>query len=139
MISDRETSEMALLDVDSDGKDELITIEPFHGGSLRIYRSEAPGWSLAWEGKIDFGHSLVARHVSGVPSILVSNRAGSRDLLLLQWKRRAQPAAGALPDPERIVLEEGAGAASMLVLHHQGRDLVFSTNQVRGEVVVYES
>jgi hypothetical protein len=137
-VTDRETSEIALFDIDSDGTDELITIEPFHGSSLRVYRPAVSGWTLAWEGRIDFGHSLLARNVNGVPGILVSNRAGSRDLLLLQWGKQAHAAAGALPDPERIVLEEGAGAANMLVLRHEGRDLVFSTNQVRGEIVMYE-
>jgi hypothetical protein len=137
-VFDREASELALFDIDADGTDELITIEPFHGSSLRVYRPAASDWTLAWEGKIDFGHSLVARHVNGVPSILVSNRAGSRDLLLLQWGKRVRSGSAPLEDPERTVLEEGAGAANVLVLRRQGRDLVFSTNQVRSEVVVYE-
>ena len=35
---DRKVSELALVDLDSDGKEEMITIEGFHGDALCIYR-----------------------------------------------------------------------------------------------------
>ena len=137
-LMDREISEVALFDVDSDGRDELLTIEPFHGSVLRICRVASGRWKTAWEGTLAFGHGLAARPVNGVPSVLVSNRAGSRDLLLLQWRQRSPREEGSLGDPVITVVEEGAGAANMLVLRHEGKDLVFSTNQAKGEIVRYE-
>jgi hypothetical protein len=137
-VMDREISEVALFDVDSDGRDELLTIEPFHGSALRIYSVASGRWKTAWEGTLAFGHCLAAATVNGVPSVLVSNRAGSRDLLLLQWRQRSPREESSLGDPLITVVEGGAGAANMLVLRHEGKDLVFSTNQAKGEIVRYE-
>jgi hypothetical protein len=135
-VMERETSELALLDLDGDGIDELITIEPFHGSSLRVYRPGRGPGSPAWEGKLEYGHCLAARSINGVASLLVSNRAGSRDLLLLQWGSGAR--GGTLGEPEVTVLDAGAGAANMTVLRQNGRDLIFATNQTAGEVACFE-
>jgi hypothetical protein len=135
-VMERETSELALIDLDGDGSVELITIEPFHGSSLRVYRPGRKGWSPAWEGKLDFGHCLLAQKIDGLASLLVSNRAGSRDLLLLRWNRGR--GARMLGEPSVTVLEAGAGAANMTVLRHEGRDLIFATNQAAGEIACYE-
>jgi hypothetical protein len=135
-VMQSEVSEIALLDIDGDGTEELVTIEPFHGNTVRVYRQEARSWRKAWEGGLEFGHCLWAGTFSGTPSILASNRAGSRDLLLFQWDRRAR-GTGSLADPERIVVDAGAGAANMIVLRHEGSDLIFSTNQAAGEVVCF--
>jgi hypothetical protein len=135
-VLSQEISEIALVDVDGDGADELVTIEPFHGNALRIYRQEAGRWQKVWEGALEFGHCLWAGTLGGVPSIMASSRAGSRDLLLLRWDPRSAR-SGSLADPERIVVEAGAGAANMLVLKNDGVELIFATSQAAGEVVCY--
>ena len=135
-VMESEVSEIAVLDIDGDGVEELVTIEPFHGNTLRIYRRDASRWSRIWETGLEFGHCLWAGSFGGAPGILASNRAGNRDLLLFQWKGHA-PADRGLPDPERTVVDAGVGAANMLVLEHGGGELIFSTNQVTGEIACY--
>ena len=126
-----ETSEMALLDVDGDGEEELVTIESFHGNMLRAYRRAPSGWTPFWEAELQFGHGLLAGAFLGARSVLVSSRAGAKDLLLFQF----DPAAPARP--RRTVLEEGAGAANMVVVSHGGKDHVLSANQAAGQIVLY--
>jgi hypothetical protein len=126
-----ETSEMALLDVDGDGEAELITIEPFHGNALRAYRRAPSGWTPFWEGELQFGHGLWAGTFLGMRSVLVSSRAGPKDLVLFQFD------AAAPARPRRIVLEPGAGAANMAVVSHAGKDHVLSANQAAGQIVLY--
>ena len=130
----QEVSEIAVFDVDGDGADELITIEPFHGNSIHIYKLVGSRWQLAWEAGLDFGHGLLAGMLNGVRSVLVSNRAGNRDLLLFEF---AAPPGRGIPDPKRHVVDPGAGAANMLVVRHDGADHIFSTNQAAGEIVSY--
>ncbi len=125
-----ETSEMAMLDVDGDGRPELVTIEPFHGNALRAYRSSPAGWTPFWEAELQFGHGLVAGTFQGRPSVLVSSRAGSKDLLLFQF----EPADRS---PRRVVVDGGAGAANALLLAHQGKDHILSANQAAGQIVLY--
>lgn len=125
-----ETSEMALLDLDGDGRDELVTIEPFHGNALRAYRRTPSGWSAFWEAELQFGHGLLGGPFQGRPSLLVSSRAGARDLLLFQF-------GGDPGNPRRIVVDAGAGAANALMLAHEGRDRILSANQAAGQIVLY--
>jgi hypothetical protein len=39
--------------------------------------------------------------------------------------------------PRKIVVDEGAGAANMLVLPRAGGNLLFATNQAEGEIAAY--
>jgi hypothetical protein len=127
----QETSEMAVFDMDGDGADEIITIEPFHGNTLRAYRKSGKSWSAFWDAELEYGHCVLAGMFDGRRSIIVSNRAGGKDLLLFQFGD--EPAR-----PKRIVVDAGAGAANMLVLGHGGHDRLFAANQAAGEIVMYE-
>jgi hypothetical protein len=127
----QEVSEIAVADLDGDGRDELVTIEPFHGSALRAYRQTPGGWSVFWEAEISFGHCVLAGAFAGRGSVLVSNRDGSRDLLLFQFSAEAPSR------PTRIVVEAGAAAANMLVLTVEGTDRIVSANQAAGEIALY--
>jgi hypothetical protein len=126
----RETSEMAVFDLDGDGADELVTIEPFHGNALRGYKRSGNGWSAFWEAELEFGHCVLAGMFEGRRSVLVSNRSGSRSLLLFQFGDDPRK-------PRRIIVDDGVGAANMLMLRHAGRDHVFAANQTPGQIVMY--
>jgi hypothetical protein len=127
----QEVSEMAVADLDGDGVDELVTIEPFHGSALRAYRRSGAGWQAFWETEISFGHCVLAGTFEGRPSVLVSSRTGSKDLVLFRFD-------GSAPGrPEAVIVDAGAAAANMLLLPWQGRDRIFSANQAAGELVLY--
>ncbi len=130
-------SEIAVFDVDGDGRDELITIEPFHGNSLCVYRQDSRGWQKAWETELSYGHCLLAGLFRQAPSILVSNRDGNRDLVLYRFEGSVVQGKSRLLSPSRIVVDAGAGAANMLALRHDGTDLIFATNQAGGEIALY--
>jgi hypothetical protein len=124
-----ETSEMALADLDGDGRDELVTIEPFHGNLLRAYRRAGSGWSAFWEAELQFGHGLWAGTFQGRPTVLVGNRAGPKDLVLFAFDPDGQP--------RRIVVDEGAGAANALVVRTPGGHALLSANQAAGQIALY--
>jgi hypothetical protein len=126
-----EVSEVAAFDLDRDGNEELVTIEPFHGNVLRAYRKSSGRWEPFWETEISFGHCVLAGSFAGSASVLVSNRSGSRDLLLFQFDPNTPS------KPKRFVVDEGVGAANMLVLQINGVDHIFSANQAAGEVALY--
>ena len=129
----QEVSEIAVFDLDGDGEPELVTIEPFHGNVLAVYKQHQGVWTRVWEAPLDYGHCVLADTVFGRPSIVVSNRAGTKDLLLYQFH-----GPDTLTRPTRTVVESGVGAANMLVVHRPEGDLILATNQVAGELVRYE-
>ncbi len=137
-VLEREISEMAVFDFDGDGKDELVTIEPFHGNALHVYREGARGWESVWEAELAYGHCLWAGEIMGRRSLLVSNRSGSRDLILYQFTGiEAQRGSSPFPAPARVVVDAGAGSANMLVLRSAGVEHIFATNQGGSEIAVY--
>jgi hypothetical protein len=138
-VMEKEISEIAVSDVDADGEEEIVTIEPFHGDALCVYKRTSGGWDKAWEGGLAFGHGLLAATLAGAPALLVSSRAGSRDLLSFQFPPAAGRSAARLGPPSRTVVDAGVGAANMLVLRHGDADLIFSTNQASAEVAVYSA
>ena len=43
-VFENEVSEMTFIDLDGDGNKEMVTIEPFHGTSLNIYKKTGTRW-----------------------------------------------------------------------------------------------
>ena len=104
------------------------------GHRIPINKASDSGWNKVWEAQLNFGHCVLAGLVAGKPSVLVSNRAGDKDLLLFQF---AKTGPAAFP-PSRSVVESGVGAANMLIVGYGGRELILATNQTQGELVRYE-
>jgi hypothetical protein len=130
-VVDHEVSEIQLIDLDDDGSQELVTIEPFHGNLLRVYRAETGVWKPAWEGSLDYGHGLWAGLIRGRKSLLVGNRSGNRNLVLYNVAARKPLTL------ECRVIDEGVGSANIAVIPTAAADLIFSTNQATGEVSCY--
>ena len=150
LVLSHEVSEAVITDIDGDGWDELITIEPFHGNRLRMYRfdrSGASAWdaalSLDFEASLNFGHGLwagdLAASASGdrqpnlapaLPVLLLGNRAGSQNLELFAWDRTSSRL-------ERLVVDPGSGSANLAVVRRGGESWIVATNQSSEEVAAY--
>ena len=128
---DKEVSEFAFLDLDNDGEDELVTIEPFHGNSLNIYDNKAGEWHLCYQSILSFGHGLSAGFFNGIPSIVVGNRQGKQSLDLFMIHNLATR------DISLSVIEESVGPTQTSIINFGSRDYILSSNQVKGEVALY--
>ena len=127
----REVSEMCFCDLNGDGENELVTIEPFHGDSLNIYKKDGANWIQKFKGEISFGHGLSAGIFKSEPTILTGNRGGS---LALESFVVQDLGSGKV---ERRVVEEGAGATQTQVFTYEGRDYILSANKLKNEVALY--
>jgi hypothetical protein len=78
-------SEIGVIDIDGDGSDELIAVEPFHGDALATYRHSAGGWDCVDRQPLSFGHGLSVGTLGGTPVAVVGNRSGSSDLTCFTW------------------------------------------------------
>jgi hypothetical protein len=130
-LFDREVSEMAFIDLDGDGLDELVTIEPFHGETLNVYKNTGKKWELRISDSLSFGHGLSSGIRQKNPVIVVGNRSGSLALEafavhdLLKGKY------------DRIVIEEDAGPTQTQVFSVGDLDYILSANQRKNEVALY--
>lgn len=130
-IFDREVSEFAFFDLDNDGINELITIEPFHGNSLNIYDKTVAGWSHCYQSELSFGHGLSVGSFNENPSVVVGNRRGDRALNLFTVHG---PVKNSIT---KSVIEEDAGPTQTKIFNYNSRDYILSSNQAKNEIALY--
>lgn len=131
MVFDHEVSEFGFVDLDKDGKDELVTIEPFHGNTINVYKYNGGKWELKFTDSLSFGHGLSCGTFDGEPVFVVGNRRESLTLDMF--------AADDLEKGEvvRNVVETEAGPTQTLVFSFDGKDYILSANQLKNEVAIY--
>jgi hypothetical protein len=132
LLVEREISDINSCDLDGDGDQEIVTIEPFHGNRLAVYKNVEGNWASIFKWEIDFGHAIWAGTLHGQPSILVGNRGGDKELICLRVTN-ADPFEVA-----PVVLDSGVGPAQVTVVRDADRELILSANHGIGQVTVYE-
>lgn len=130
-LFDKEVSEFCFIDLDGDGKEELVTIEPFHGENLNVYKRIGENWELKYGHTLSFGHGLSCGFVHEQPVIVVGNRRGSFTLELFKAIDLAKG------NFSREILEENAGPTQTQVFTANGKDYILSSNQKKNEVALY--
>jgi len=108
-LLDVEISDIRVFDLDGDGREELITIEGFHGDRLKVYRDTPEGYKKIYEYPIAFGHGLWCGKIFGRPSILIGYKNANGALVLLQ------PKPGETMSMEATVIDELEQVANLAV------------------------
>jgi len=126
-----EVSEFVYADLDHDGIDELVTIEPFHGNTLNIYKQKSGAWVKHYTSTLSFGHGLSAGKFNGASVIVVGNR---RDSEALELHKILDLSNGQI---EKIEIERNVAPTQTKLFHHKGTDYILSANQKKNEVAIY--
>lgn len=123
-------SDIAVGDIDGDGQDELITIEPFHGNQFIIYKKTENGYEKVYEYPelMEFGHVVWAGKLRGIPTVIGGQRRHSKELFYIQYKDGAYV---------KTTIESDIGPSNVAVVHGQDRDIIVSANREIGEAVLY--
>lgn len=131
-LLDEPVSDIDFVDFDGDGKDEMITLSPFHGDTIRVYHAKGQGYELMFEypHKVRFVHSLWAGILKGKPYAIIGHRQGaSRDLLGFSYQDGAF----------RVdVLDKDVGSTNVLHYVRKGQDCLVSTNREINEIAFYD-
>ena len=125
-----EISEIAAADLDGDGEEELIAIEPFHGDRLVVYKGRDEYRQVA-EAPLSFGHGLWAGTLAGRAAAVVGNRSGSMNLVCFE------AAGGDSFSLRESVIDEGSGSANTAVIRTPAGDQIVTSNPVLGEYARY--
>lgn len=131
-LLDTPASDAILIDLDGDGKEELLVLSPFHGDTVCIYREKEDGrYELVYEHpeKLDFLHAIWGGEIQGRPAVMIGHRKGSRDLLKFFWENGAY---------QSEVVDHDCGPANTYGFHRDGKDYLISTNREINEIAMYE-
>lgn len=129
-LLDVPASDALLIDLDGDGRRELVVMSPFHGDSLRIYRQEGDGWQAAYEypGKLKFLHAIWGGTLMGRPTAVIGHRQGARRLLAFTFEDGAY---------RFRTLDEDRGPANVYGCQIDGKDVLLACNRETDEVAMY--
>jgi hypothetical protein len=130
-IYHKEVSEVVFMDLDGDGFSEMITIEPFHGSTLNIYKKLHNQWELLFSDSLAFGHGLNCGVFNEEAVIVVGNRS---DSLALELFRAENLKKGIV---QRKLIEGAVGPTQTQVFRFEGTDYILSANQKKNEVALY--
>lgn len=124
------TSDVFIYDIDDDGEDEMLVIQPFHGNSAALLKHDGAGWNTVWSTEISFGHVLWMGHIGSRPALLLGSRSGSKSLTLYL---RTSDARWCF---EAMRLDEECEPMNARVCHYQSATRIFATNGI-GEIALY--
>ena len=87
-LLDEPTSDALLLDFDGDGEKEMLTLSPFHGDTLKVFKKIDGAFRqvFEYEKKIEFAHAICAAELNGEPFAVIGYRKGDRDLLAVRYQ-----------------------------------------------------
>lgn len=130
-VKDGMTSEAAVGDIDGDGYDEMITIEPFHGNTIKIYRLKDGKVEEIYKYpyELDFAHALKFDVIGGKKCFVGGIRRVDAELFVIYAKENGL-------ELERI--ECGAGPANVDVIHVGSDDYILSANHTKNEAAIYK-
>lgn len=130
VISRTPSSDIAVFDVDGDGKDELISIEPFHGGNMVIRKVSKEGCReiYRYPEKFDFGHVVWAGDFGNKATIIGGYRKMDQKLFMIRYQNGEYVTE---------TIDSRIGPSNIAVLHGEDRDVIYSANRQIGAASAY--
>ena len=127
-IMQKPVSEVAVFDLDEDGTNEFITIEPFHGDTINIYKNNNIVYT--YPNKINFAHTLWAGLVRGKPMAFGGIRRENMELFYITYDKESNAYIS-------TVLEQGGGPANLCVVNTPDYDILVCANHTKNEAALY--
>lgn len=131
-LLDTPASDATMIDLDQDGKMELVVLSPFHGDEIKIYKNVDGEYQEVYKypEKADFLHAIWSGNLDGRPAAVIGHRRGARRLLAFTWNEEKQKYAFK-------TLDEDCGPANAFGYSHDGKDILISTNREINEIAMY--
>lgn len=122
--------EIATIDIDKDGEDEIMTIEPFHGNTIQIYKKLDGKYTKIWQynNDIDFAHALVGTTLAGKNAFVCGVRRKDCELFIVTYESG---------EYKVTMVEKGIGPANLCVVHDEEKDIIVAANHTAAEAAIY--
>lgn len=126
-LMDREISDVAVVDIDKDGQDEIAVIEGFHGDAVTINKWVDGNWQEVYRLPVAFGHALWGGELLQENCFLAGWRRGTKELVAITHHNGAF---------NTEVLASG-GSAQLTAWQDGNEAHILSADREDGEAVLY--
>lgn len=132
-ILNEPTSDVAIIDIDNDGEEELVTIEEFHGKHFRIRKKYNDEYKVIYNypKEIDFGHVVWGGKLLGVQTIIGGYRRLERELFGIRCIDEKELKF------EHYVIDKEVGPSNVCVIECDDKDIILSANREIGQAAIY--
>lgn len=130
-ILHHEVSDIAVCDIDGDGRMELAAIEAFHGSKGIIYKYVEDQLTAIHEHEYEFGHVVWGGKILHKPSFIIGGRKGNRELNCFQMDKNTGKIA-------HFTIDNTGGPSNIAVINTPAADIILAANREVGEIAVYE-
>jgi len=132
-LIDRQVSDVALIDIDQDGKLEILSIEPFHGNDIYIYHEndqQKYEEVLHLDRELEFAHAICGTTILGQPAFVCGIRRLNKELFYLTYNHDTKAY-------DTHLIDEGCGPANIVVINQEDQDIILAANNTIHEAAVY--
>lgn len=130
LILEKPVSDVAVWDLDGDGRLELATIEPFHGNMMKIYKETADGYKevYSYPNEMNFAHAIWAGKLRGQPAVVLGIRRMEGELAVIRYVDGGYTTE---------LLEKGGGPSNVDIITGGKQDILVCANHTANEAAVY--
>lgn len=129
-ILDIPASDATMVDLDGDGKMELVVLSPFHGDEVSIYKKAEKSYEKVYQypEKLEFLHAIWSGKLSGKTVAVLGHRKGARRLFALSWTEG---------NYSFKTIDDDCGPANAYGYTYDGKDILITTNREINQVAMY--
>ena len=131
-IFSEEISDMAFIDIDNDGQEEMLTIAPFHGNHVQIYKEKEGQFHSVYKYNkpVEFAHAICAGKILGKNSFVFGVRKENKELVIVQYDNAAK-------EYVEYLVDQNIGTANVKIVNLDGCDILVASNHTINEAAIY--
>lgn len=123
--------EISLIDINCDGKKEIITIEPFHGNSINIYQKKNDNYEKVYKYpfELDFAHALSSGTIENKNTFFIGSRKANQEIAIIQYINDKYV---------ETILDKDVGPANFTIKNIDDITYVLSSNHTSKQACIYK-
>ncbi len=131
-LIEKPISDVAVLDIDFDGIPEIISIEPFHGNLMVMYKKINGTYQHVYtvERPLEFAHALCGTTLRGKPAFVCGIRRLNKEMFYIDYNLETK--AYELHEIDREI-----GPANLTVINLEHEDIILSANNTIHQAAIY--
>ncbi len=129
-LLDQPASDAVLVDLDDDGKKELVVLSPFHGDEVSIYKETEGKYIKVFQypEKVEFLHAIWSGEICQKTVVVLGHRKGARRLFALLYTDGHYTFK---------TIDDDCGPANAYGYNCNGKDILITTNREINQIAMY--